>query len=412
MTTKVFKSYKFRIYPDVTQQQLLSQTFGCVRLIWNELVANFNSYGSDAFVDRLSEKQVKDKYEFMSGVSAASLQQKRMDFSETKRQYFNKKRKTLLGRMRFKKKGVSNDSYRLPNQKFSLNQENSTIRLEKIGYVPVILDRAIPEDAEYRSVTVSRSKSNKYYVSVLVKTNAHLLPLTGKSVGIDLGLKDLLVCSNGDVVNNPRWFRESQSNLARAQRHLSRKQKGSNRYQRQKVKVARVYESISNRRKHLLHCISTALVHEFDVIAMEDLNIAGMKRSTLGKSVSDASWSEFVRQLKYKCEWYGKSFVQIDRYFPSSKTCSTCGEKQEKMPLHVREWECDACGTHHDRDLNAATNILLKGYSDLTGLSLSKTSAELVDNKRGVDVRLDWVIDPTIAAAVKRSDKFIDLSLL
>jgi putative transposase len=410
MTTNVFKSYKFRIYPDIAQKQLLSQTFGCVRLVWNELVANFNLYGSDEFVDRLSEKQVKEKYEFMSEVSAASLQQKRMDFSETKSQYFNKKRKVSLGRMRFKKKGVSNDSYRLPNQKFSLDQERSTIRLEKIGHVPVILDRAIPVDAEYRSVTVSRSKSNKYYVSILVKTNAHLLPLTGKSVGIDLGLKDLLVCSNGDVVNNPRWFRESQSKLSQAQRHLSRKQKGSNRYQRQKVKVARVHESIANKRKHLLHCISTALVREFDVISMEDLNIAGMKRSTLGKSVSDASWSEFVRQLKYKCAWYGKSFVQIDRYFPSSKTCSTCGEKQEKMPLHVREWECDTCGTHHDRDLNAATNILLKGYSDLTGLSLSKTSAELVDNKRGVDVRLGWVIDPTIAAAAKRSDKFIDLS--
>lgn len=410
MNNEILKAYKFRIYPDQEQQSKLNQTFGCVRFVWNALTANFNSYGTEDYIEKLSEKQIKETNDFLKEVSAAALQQKRMDFVETKKQFFNKNRKVKLGCMKFKKKNISRDSYRLPNQKFKLDQENKTIRLEKIGFVPVVLDRIISDDADFRSVTISKSKSGKYFVSILVKTSVDLLPSTGKSVGIDLGLRDLFIFSNGDVVNNPRWFRKSQSKLASAQRHLSRKQKGSKRYEKQRVKVAKVHEKIANQRKHFTHNMSTALVNNFDVIITEDLNVAAMKKTlNFGKSISDAGWSEFAHQLEYKSRWYGRTFVQIDRFYPSSQICSSCGHRDGKKSLDVRGWVCSSCGVYHDRDLNAATNVLLKGYSDLTGLSIEESSAELVDYRRGEDVRLGDQLDHHLAASVKRLDKFIDL---
>jgi len=408
---EVLKAYKYRIYPTPVQQEKLNQTFGCVRVVWNQLVENFNSYGSFSFNPKMNEKTIKEdsRFPWLKDVSAAALQQKSMDFSETKRQFFNKNRKVKLGRMSFKKK-QGRQSYRLPNQKFTLNQEDKVIRLEKIGHVPIVLDRKIPDDANFRSVTVSKTPTGKFFASILVRINIDLLPMSGKSVGIDLGLKDLFIFSNGDAVNNPRWYRKSQAKLAREQRHLSRKKKGSKRYEKQRIKVARVHEKIANQRKHLLHCMSTALVGEFDVIATEDLNVAGLKKGNLAKSVSDAGWSEFVRQLEYKSRWYGKSFVKIDRFYPSSQICSSCEHNDGKKALDIRAWTCSNCGVEHDRDLNAATNVLVKGYSDLTGLSINDSSAELVDYKRGEDVRLGDQIDRHLATSVKRLDKFVDLS--
>jgi putative transposase len=219
-------------------------------------------------------------------------------------------------------------------------------------------------------------------------------------VGIDLGLKELMTLSNGQVINNPKWFRENQSKLKKAQKHLSRKTKGSNRYNRQRIKVAKVYEDITNSRNYFLHNISTAIIREFDVIVLEDLNVSGMIRNRkLAKSISDASWSTFVSMLEYKCNWYGKTLIKIDRFYPSSKTCSNCGHKENKMPLSIREWTCPSCGSHHDRDLNASINILKKGWLDLSGQEL--TSAEYVDYGRGAELRLNGV-QHHLASAVKR----------
>lgn len=406
--TQVLKSYKYRIYPTEEQQSKLNQTFGCVRFVWNKLVENFNSYGSDSFDPKFSEATIKSSGEFpwLNDVSAASLQQKRMDFNETKNQFFDKKRKKPLGRMKFKKRG-NRDSYRLPNQKFKLDQEKSTIRLEKIGHVPIVLDRRIPDDADYRSVTVSKTPSGKYFVSILVKINVDLLPTTGKMVGIDLGLNDLMILSSGFKIENPRWFRKSQAKLASAQKHLSRKQKGSNRYHKQRIKVTRCHEKIVNQRKHFIHSITTSLIREFDVICMEDLNVAGLAKTRLSKSIMDAGWGEFIRQLEYKSNWYGRSFVQIDRFYPSSQLCSSCGHRDGKKEISIREWTCSSCGIRHDRDLNAAYNILQKGWADLTGQPLS---AESVDYRRGEEVRLEDHLDDLIASSVKRLDKLICLS--
>ena len=303
----------------------------------------------------------------MKNVSAASLQQKRIDFESTKKQFFNKNRKIKIGRMKFKSKR-NRQSFRLPNQKFYLDQNNSLIQLEKIGKIKIILDREIPENTNYRSVTISKYPSGKIYASILVQINSNLKSLTGNMVGIDLGLKDLFILSNGQVINNPKFFRENQTELKKAQQHLSRKQKGSNRRNKQRIKVAKLHEKVKNKRNNFLHEVTTALVNNYDVICIEDLNVAGMiKNHCLSKSIQDASWSTFTTMLNYKCNWYGKTLVKIDRFYPSSKTCSSCGYKLSELDLSIREWQCPDCNSKHDRDLNAAKNILAKGYLDLTG---------------------------------------------
>ncbi len=391
------KAYKYRIYPSKEQEVLLAKTFGCCRFVWNKLVENFNN--NDGSI--VNEKTLKDTpdFEFLKEISASTLQQKRMDFVETKKQFFNKKRKVKLGRPQFKKK-FNRQSFRLPNQKFKLDQEKSLVRLEKIGFVTIVLDRTIPDNVDFRSITVSKTPTGKYFVSILVKQNLNPIPSSGKIVGIDLGLKDLMTLSNGQVINNHRWFRENQSKLKKAQKHLSRKKKGSNRYEKQRIKVAKVYEKITNSRNYFLHNVSTELVRTFDLIVLENLNVSGMlKNRKLSKSISDASWSTFVSMLEYKCNWYGKMLVKIDRFFPSSKTCSNCGYKEDKMPLSIREWTCPSCGSKHNRDLNASINILKEGWKSLTNQELS--SAEYVDYGCGAEVRLNGA-SHHLASALKR----------
>lgn len=391
------KSYKYRIYPTKKQEVLLTKTFGCVRFVWNKLVENFNNNDETIVTEKTLKEQ--EEFEFLKEVSASTLQQKRMDFVETKKQFFNKKRKVKLGRPSFKKKS-NRQSFRLPNQKFKLDQDKSLVRLEKIGFVKVVMDRFIPDSVDFRSITVSKTPTGKYFVSILVQQELNPIPSTGKVVGIDLGLKDLFILSTGQVINNPKWFRESQSKLKKYQKHLSRKKKGSNRYNKQRIKVAKVHEKITNSRTYFLHNISTSLVNTFDLIVLEDLNVSGMlKNRKLAKSIADASWSTFVSMLEYKCNWYGKMLVKIDRFFPSSKTCSNCGHKEDKMPLSVREWTCPSCGSKHDRDLNASINILKEGWRNLTSQEL--TSAEYVDYGCGVDVRLNGD-NHHLASAMKR----------
>jgi putative transposase len=391
------KAYKFRIYPDKEQEVLLAKTFGCCRFVWNKLVENFNN-NSKEFIN---EKTLKDtpEFEFLKEVSAATIQGKRRDFDEFKKQFFNKNRKVKLGRPKFKKKS-NRQSFSLSYQKFKLDQEKSLVRLEKIGWVKVVIDREIPEDADFRNITVSKTPTGKYFVSILVKQELNPIPSTGKVVGIDLGIKDLFIFSNGQVINNPKWFRKNQAKLKKAQKHLSRKKKGSNRYNQQRIKVARIHEYITNSRTYFLHNVSTALVRTFDLIVLEDLNVSGLlKNRKLAKSISDAAGSTFVTMLEYKCNWYGKVLVKINRFFPSSKTCSNCGHKEDKMPLSVREWTCPSCGSKHDRDLNASINILKEGWKNLTDQEL--TSAEYVDYGRGAELRLNGD-SHHLASAVKR----------
>jgi len=352
------RAYKYRIYPTTEQKVLLDKTFGCVRVLWNRNVATFNSYDKDTNPSPKYQTSTELRHElsWMQEVSAAAVQQKEKDFKTFRINYFNKSRKAKVGRCSFKHKN-SNQSFRLPNQKFSLDE--NTIRLEKIGHVKVVIDRRPLKGCKFMSVTVSKDKVGKYFVSVLVQEEIKSKSIpTGKSVGIDLGLKHFITLSNGDKVENPRWFRESQAKLRKAQKNLSRKKKGSTRYNKCKLKVARVHSKTTNQRKWFHHQVSSDLVKSFDFIGMENLNVVGMKKNhRLAKSISDAGWSQFVSFLRYKSDWNHKIIQEIDRFFPSSKLCGDCGSVNHELKLDDREWVCTSCGSSHDRDLNASMNI-------------------------------------------------------
>lgn len=404
----VLKAFKYRIYPTKEQSSFLDRNFGAVRYLWNEFVSSFNSFDKGPALPQ-DEKVIKDLEgnEWMSEVISYALQQKRMDWFEYKKQFFNKKRKVKLGRPSFKKRGVSNDSFRIPAASMyfkDFSQLKNGLKLPKMSPIKIVIDR--PFKGVPKSVTVSKNKTNQYFVSILVEEPLELKQNTGLSIGIDLGLKDLCIMSNGMKFNNPRFFRKTQAKLKKAQRAFSRKVKGSNRREKARLKVAKLYLKVTNQRNYVHHVISTWLVSNYDTIIMEDLNVKAMvKNRRMSKSISDVSWSTLISMIKYKSNWHGKTFHQIDRWYPSSKTCSCCGHNVDKKDMHlgIRNWVCPHCGTNHDRDLNAAINILHEGLNDLYGFN---TSEELSDYKRGESLRPKVEIPK--ADSVKRLVGFID----
>lgn len=366
----MIKAFKYRIYPNMSQEISLSKTFGCVRLIWNANVASFNSYDKDINPkpNIIQKSDLIDNKPWLSEVSAAAIQQKVMDFKETVKQYFSKNGKKKIGRPSFKKKG-NTQSYRLPNQKFRI--EGDRIRIEKIGWVKMVVDRNIPDNGKIISCTISKNPSNQYFVSITVDCEITKKPKTGKEVGIDLGIKEFATLSDGVVIDNPKHLRENQSKISRIQKHMSRKVKGSSRWHKNRLRIARLYNKISNKRLWFLHNLTTYLVDNYDTICIEDLNVSGMLKShRLANSISDASFSLFRSLLEYKCEWYGKTLSVIDRFYPSSKTCSNCGWKKDDLTLSDRTFICENCGLTLDRDLNAALNINRVGVDILYNRTL------------------------------------------
>lgn len=359
------KAFKYRIYPNKSQQILFAKIFGCVRVIWNANVESFNSYDKDANPKPkiITKSDLITDKPWLNEISAAAIQQKIRDFQETSKQFFSKTRKKRIGRPSFKKKsGIQ--SYRLPNQKFSLG--DNKIRLEKIGWVKMRVDRAIPDESKILSCTISMNCCGQYFVSVLVETLILHKHKTGKMVGIDLGLKSFATLSGSIVIDNIKFFREKQSEIVKIQRHLSRKKKGSNRYRKNKLRIARLHNKIANKRNYFLHSVTTYLADNYDVICIEDLNVSGMlSNHKLAKAISDTSFYQFRSMLEYKCNWYGKELVVIDRFYPSSKTCSKCGWKKEDLTLSDRVFKCENCGMEIDRDLNAAINIKRVGVDIL-----------------------------------------------
>jgi len=355
----ILKAYKYRIYPNNSQATLLAKTFGCVRVTWNHNVEVFNKYNKDSIeqVKPLTSTELRKKFEWMKEVSAAAIQQKEIDFKSYQKSYFSKNRKgKKVGRPSFKNRD-SNQSYRLPNQKFTLNSDS--IKLEKIGKVKLVLDRPVPTGCKFMSVTISKNKCNQYFAAVLVETEIIQKIKTGKSIGLDIGIKTFLSGSDGSTVENPKFLRDSQAKLTKAQRNLSRKKKGSARRKKAKLKTARIHNNIANKRKDFIHKETTRLVTEFDFIGIEDLNVAGMvKNHKLAKSISDASFSEFYSVLSYKAAWHGKEVIKIGRFYPSSKTCSCCGWKNDELTLSDRIFKCKSCNLEIDRDHNASINIL------------------------------------------------------
>lgn len=353
----MLKAYKYKLSPNIKQSILLNKTFGCVRFYWNKQTEVFNNYNkeSDIPVKFKTSTEYRKENKWIQEVSAAAIQQKEIDFKQFKTQYFNKSRKKSIGRPSFKKRNTR-QSFRLPNQKFSI--VGNTIKLEKIGKLSFIIDRQLPENCKLLSVTVSKDTCNKYYISILVDTEIKQFKKTHKTIGIDVGIKEFAVLSNGTTISNPHYFRNSQAKLRKLQRRLSKKKKGSLRHKKCKYKVALLHGKVANQRDYFLHNVSTSIVKDFDIISIEDLNVAGMiKNHKLSKSISDASFSKFFSFLQYKCKWYGKELIKIPRFAPSSKTCSKCGAVKQELQLSERSYHCSSCNYEIDRDLNAAINI-------------------------------------------------------
>lgn len=368
MTTKrVKRAYKYRFYPTQEQAELLLRTFGCVRLVWNKaLDERQRRYSLDGTSTSYVEtahwltawKQDPD-LAFLREVSNVPLQQTLRHQQAAFAAFFAKRAKYP----KFKSRHKSRPSATFQNNAFTWR--DGQLKLAKMDSpLDIVWSRPLPDGAEPSTVTVSRDAAGRWHVSILVEATVETLPPSSSVVGLDAGITSLVTLSSGEKVTNPRHERADRAKLARAQRDLSRKQKGSANRAKARLKVARVYARIADRRRDHLHKLTTRLVRENQTIVIEDLTVRNMvKNHSLARSISDAGWRQFRSMLEYKADWYGRTVITVDRWYPSSKLCSVCGYRMGKMPLNVRTWECPACAATHDRDVNAARNILAAGLA-------------------------------------------------
>lgn len=352
----MYKAYKYRIYPTSEQEALLAKSFGCVRWFWNyalnlcqETYKNTGKGLSRGYIQSLLPA-LKKEYEWLKDPYSQCLQVVALNLSTAYKNFFDKR--AMLPKFK-SKHGRQSISYP-QNAKF----DGDSLNLPKIGLVHCRIHKNF--DGAIKTVTVSRNPDGKYFVSVLVddgKANPESVAVS-KAVGIDVGLTHFAITSDGSKFDNPRYFVKRQRNLKHKQQKLSRKKKGSQNRKKARLAVAKVHSKIARCREDFLHKLSRKIVNENQVIAVENLNIKGMVRNhNLAKAISDVGWGMFCTMLKYKAQSEGKTYVEIDRFFPSSKTCHVCLNGVDNLTLDVRAWTCNHCGTHHDRDVNAAINI-------------------------------------------------------
>lgn len=362
----MLKAYKYRIYPNNEQKEQIAKTFGCSRFVYNRTL----SYRKEKYekekktvskvdCNKYCNRELKKEYEWLKEVDKFALTNAIYNMDSAYQKFF----KEQAGYPKFKSKHDNHKTYttNYTNGNIDVDYENGKIKLPKLKKVKAKLHRRF--NGQIKSATVSQVPSGKYYVSILVETEHEELPHTKQNIGLDLGIKDLCITSEGEKYKNPKTIKKYEKKIARKQRELAHKKKGSSNYQKKKKEIAICHEKIRNIRKDYLHKVSHKIISENQVIVTENLQIKNMvKNHHLAKSIIDASWYELIRQIEYKAKWNGRKYIKIDTFYASSQLCSECGyQNADVKDLSVRKWICPKCKTNHDRDINAARNILMEG---------------------------------------------------
>lgn len=371
------RAYKYRFYPTPEQEQNLAKTFGCVRFVYNRMLfyrqqAYYQHHEKLSYVDTaflLTNLKNQDEYQWLNEVSSVPLQQSLRHLQTAYQNFF-------AGRAKYPtfKKKQSRQSATYASSAFTWR--DGKLKLAKHSE-PLNIRWSREFSGNPSTVTVSKDAAGRYFVSILVEEDIRPLPVSKGMVGIDLGLTHFAITSDGVKVDSPKYFKKHEQRLALLQRRLSRKAKGSKNREKAKRKVAKLHAKIADSRRDFHHKLSTQLIRENQFIAVETLTVKNMvKHPTLAKAISDSGWSQFLSFLSYKAEWYGRTLAGIDRWYPSSKRCSCCGHTVSSMPLEVREWRCPSCNETHDRDVNAARNILAVGLTvSACGESVSRVDS-------------------------------------
>ena len=360
------KAYKYRIYPTAEQVHILARTFGCCRYVYNwALRQRTDAYYKDgerlyyeATAQRLTSLKKQADHVWLNDISSVPLQQSLRHLDTAFRNFFE-------GRAQYPKFHKKHGEQAATYASTAFKWDGTSLTLAKMSEpLNIVLSRPLPKGAKPSTVTVSKDCANRYFVSILLEEDIKPLPVVNKQVGLDLGLKSMVVTSDGYTYGNPKFFAKDEKKLAQAQRRQTRKKKGSKNRAKARHKVAKIHAKIADRRRDYQHKLSTQIIRENQIVCVESLQVKNMVQNhSLAKAISDVGWGEFVRQLEYKAKWYGRTLVRIDKFYPSSKRCFDCGHVLDTLSLDVRVWTCPECGVIHDRDINAAKNIHAAGLT-------------------------------------------------